>query len=442
MNSETFLRTLRAGLAGLSKQEVEEIVADYEAHFAEARASGRSESEVADALGDPARLARELRAETGLRRFEAHRSLANLGAAMLALAGLAAVDIFFLLPLLLVVVCIAVGLGIGLLALGVAGVHVIFNAVFAAHGASIPGVLVRMLVGFGLIACLAFGGSMLWLGLGTCMRLLGRYVRLHYRLLEPDRDKVRDPGNDVVAQAWSPSGKLAVASAVALIVALVLLGLGSSLGGLHRIGGAASLRNLGWRCGPSTPVNASPTSVTFPFESGDRLDIDLPASVSYQPGPKAEATVRGDSSVIGHVHIVNGRLGLDGDIDCAPATQLTVELTGPSITRWGANGSSDLALSGIDQQTLELRIRGSGHVVANGSVQRLVLNVAGSGAAQLQGLSARAAEIVVHGSGEVQVAAQDSADIAIAGSGRVRLHGHPATLHSKVSGSGRIESVL
>ena len=82
MNSEAFLRTLRAGLAGLSKQEIEEIIADYEAHFAEARASGRSEAEVVDALGDPARLARELRAETGLRRFESHRSFANLITAM------------------------------------------------------------------------------------------------------------------------------------------------------------------------------------------------------------------------------------------------------------------------------------------------------------------------------------------------------------------------
>jgi uncharacterized membrane protein len=47
VNSEAFLRTLRAGLAGLSKQEADEIIAGYEAHFAEARASGRSEAEVA-----------------------------------------------------------------------------------------------------------------------------------------------------------------------------------------------------------------------------------------------------------------------------------------------------------------------------------------------------------------------------------------------------------
>jgi hypothetical protein len=43
-------------------------------------------------------------------------------------------------------------------------------------------------------------------------------------------------------------------------------------------------------------------------------------------------------------------------------------------------------------------------------------------------------------SGEVQVAAQDNANIVVAGSGVVKLHGHPMTLRSVISGSGRIEN--
>jgi uncharacterized membrane protein len=187
VNSEAFLRSLRAGLAGLPPLEIEEILADYAAHFAEARASGRSEVDVVDSLGDPARLARELRAETGLRRFEAHHSLGNLAQAMLALAGVAAVDILFLMPLLLVVVAVALGIAIGLAALGMVGAHMIFTAVFFAHGPSI-GVVARMLVGIGLLACLIGGGALLLLGLGAGVRMLGHYARLHYRLLQPGRD--------------------------------------------------------------------------------------------------------------------------------------------------------------------------------------------------------------------------------------------------------------
>jgi uncharacterized membrane protein len=186
VNSEAFLHALRAGLAGQKPGDVEEIIADYAAHFAEARASGRAEAEVVAALGDPARLARELRAETGLRRFETHRSLGNLIAAMLALAGLAAVDIFFLGPLLLAAGAVVLGLAIALVALGIVGAHMVFGVLFFAHGGHIVGAAARLLVGIGLIACLVGGGSLLLLGLGAGVGVLGRYVRLHYRLLEPD----------------------------------------------------------------------------------------------------------------------------------------------------------------------------------------------------------------------------------------------------------------
>ncbi|HTZ78986.1 MAG TPA: DUF1700 domain-containing protein, partial [Stellaceae bacterium] len=93
MNREMFLRLLRQGLDGLPPGEIDEILADYAAYFDEARASGRSEENVSAALGDPRRLARELRAESGLRRWESHRSFGNFVAALLALAGLAAVDL-------------------------------------------------------------------------------------------------------------------------------------------------------------------------------------------------------------------------------------------------------------------------------------------------------------------------------------------------------------
>ena len=458
MNRETFLRALRAGLAGLSRQEVDEIVADYETHFDEASASGRSEAEVAQALGDPARLARELRAETGLRRFEAHRSVANLTTALFALAGLAAVDIFFLLPLLLVIAVVAIGIGAGLVALGAAGVHVIFGAVFSGHGGSIPGALIRMVVGFGLIACLVFGGSLLLLGLGSGVRLLGRYVRLHYRLLEPARNEAREPGNEVPAQKSNPAGKRALAAVIGLITAVGLLAFSASRIGSNGVEGASWSRNTQWGCGSTwlqraraghrtaestdgpKPDGTAPAIVTFPFAPSDRLDIDLSAAVSYRPGTKAQATVSGDPDAISHVRIANGRLGFDDEIGCIQAAHLTVQLTGPSITRWGVNGSGDLALSDIDQPRLELRIRGSGHIVAKGAVQAVALNVAGSGTAHLQELSARSAEIVVHGSGDARVAAQDSADVTIAGSGAVKLYGHPTTLRSTVSGSGRIEN--
>ena len=74
MNRQAFIDRLRLGLSGLPAQAVNEAVADYETHFAEGAAAGRTEDEVAAALGDPARLARELRAEIGLKKWEETRN--------------------------------------------------------------------------------------------------------------------------------------------------------------------------------------------------------------------------------------------------------------------------------------------------------------------------------------------------------------------------------
>ena len=63
-----FPETLRRRLAGLPPAEIDDLVADYATHFADGMAAGRSEAEIAEALGDPMRLARELRAEAGFRR--------------------------------------------------------------------------------------------------------------------------------------------------------------------------------------------------------------------------------------------------------------------------------------------------------------------------------------------------------------------------------------
>ncbi|GAA3106664.1 DUF1700 domain-containing protein [Rhizobium viscosum] len=181
MTRDAFLQKLRHGLAGLPPQEIEEIIGDYTAHFAESAAAGRSEEEVAAALGDPARTARELRAEVGLRRFEAHWSLTNLLAAAMALAGLAIVDILFLLPLLLVAIFIAAGLAIGLAVTGAVGMKIIF-ATMLQLGGPVTDVIARLCIGAGLVSCLIGGGALLLLGLGAGIRVLGHYARLHFRL--------------------------------------------------------------------------------------------------------------------------------------------------------------------------------------------------------------------------------------------------------------------
>ena len=180
MTRAQFLAGLRQNLRGLSADEVTDIVADYEEHFSDAAAAGRGEEDVAAALGDPKRLAGELSAETGLRRWEARRNPRTFLRAGVGVFGLQAFNILILLPVI----------GILLFCAGVAAyvLYVVAGTGFHMMAEVMSGsgnVLVPALAGFGLICGVVGVGSLLALLLDSGLRLLARYARLNYRLLKP-----------------------------------------------------------------------------------------------------------------------------------------------------------------------------------------------------------------------------------------------------------------
>jgi uncharacterized membrane protein len=186
MNRIAFLCILNDGLDGLPASEIDDILADYDAYFDEAQASGRSEEQVAAALGDPRRLARELRTEAGLRRWENHRSLGNSASVLLALGGLAAVDILFLLPLMFVAMLVMFVMGLVIFVLGIIGIGLLLSLFKIGHFASIAAMVLRALAGVGLIGASMGCVALLLFALNGAVKMLGNYARLHYRLLKPE----------------------------------------------------------------------------------------------------------------------------------------------------------------------------------------------------------------------------------------------------------------
>ncbi len=194
MNRAMFLAELRMGMSGLPAQEIEETVADYDTHFSEGLAAGRSEAAIAQALGDPARLAKELRAEAGFRRWETERSAGNLVGAIIALLGLATLDLFFLLPILCAVAAILLAMFVAAVALAFAGGAVWLVAIFPGMmtvGATgmLASAAALWLAGLGLIAAAVGLGALTWLLLDIVVRGLVHYARLHFRLIDSAQHK-------------------------------------------------------------------------------------------------------------------------------------------------------------------------------------------------------------------------------------------------------------
>ena len=182
MKRAEFMAQLRAGLSGLHSADVDEILGDYETHFADGAAHGRSEDEVSAALGDPARLAREMRAEVGFRRWENERSPGNLVGVLLALLGLATLDLIFLFPVLIAMVVLFFGLGCGCIGIIIGGTALLVSTLIGNYHDMTP--LMQGCLGLGLLSGGIGGGALLLLIINWVARTLIRYARLHFRLFD------------------------------------------------------------------------------------------------------------------------------------------------------------------------------------------------------------------------------------------------------------------
>jgi uncharacterized membrane protein len=182
MTRAEFLDTLHRRLGGLPPAEIDELLGDYATHFADGMAAGRSEAEIAEALGDPMRLARELRAEAGFRRWEQARTPGNFFGALIGFLALIAVDFVFLLPLLGGLALFTFIAGLLMLGLCVAGLLLVLKLFSFDHGLSLH-YLSRIFGGIGLLGLGVGGSALLLMMIDYVVRLLGRFARLHYELL-------------------------------------------------------------------------------------------------------------------------------------------------------------------------------------------------------------------------------------------------------------------
>ncbi len=185
MTRAEFMGRLRRGLVGMPAAAADEIAADYEIHFEDGAAAGRSEAEVAAALGDPDRLARELRAEAGAQRWHQEQNPSAAAGAIFGLIGLGAIDILILLPIVFPVFGAVLAVLVSGVAIFLAGGAVLVAGPFlGAPG----GVLAAILMGVGLMGLGLFMGGLMavltkWLIDATIW-----YARLHYRVLKPALD--------------------------------------------------------------------------------------------------------------------------------------------------------------------------------------------------------------------------------------------------------------
>lgn len=128
MTKEKWIEDLKNGLKGLSKEEIDEIIADYNEYFYDAMESGRSEEEIAQALGEPKKLAKQFKADSRIKKAQADMSPKNVLKAIFAIVTLSVFNIVVMIGPIMGVLGLIFGAavtGIGILGGGILGFFLI-----------------------------------------------------------------------------------------------------------------------------------------------------------------------------------------------------------------------------------------------------------------------------------------------------------------------------
>jgi hypothetical protein len=163
----------------------------------------------------------------------------------------------------------------------------------------------------------------------------------------------------------------------------------------------------------------------------------MPGTIRYRRGAGERVSVRARSWVLDHVQVENGRI----EFDCRNIGNVgAVEITLPGIPfrSFAFTGAGKMYLDDVQQDELKIATSGATSVEANGQAGSADISIAGIGKIDMGRLTTRRLDVSIAGSGDVEVAPQDSADISIAGTGRVRLLTEPKELSTHIAGAGRV----
>jgi uncharacterized membrane protein len=162
MNKNDFMRQLADGLKKLPKDEVSDILSDFEEYFSCASKEGREEHELCERLGDPKKLAKEYTAQRFIENANEKRSAKTMTKAFFGAAGLGILNFLYVMFVVVVGYIVIASFYIAVCCIGLSGLAVVVCSIAFQGAAGIIAAWFGIFTGLALTALsvLAFIGLM------------------------------------------------------------------------------------------------------------------------------------------------------------------------------------------------------------------------------------------------------------------------------------------
>lgn len=184
------------------------------------------------------------------------------------------------------------------------------------------------------------------------------------------------------------------------------------------------------------------TDTRFPGEfTGINTSGSNSIHISY--GTEFKVELKGSNNLIPYfkTDVINNTLYLGYERASIQHDDIEAYVTLPLLKKVTISGTGKINLQGAFPNANELKvsISGSGSVTAQDvfESEEVLVNISGSGKADLEKISSQEAEVDISGSGDARLKVQDKLKARISGSGKVYYTGNPE-VDADVSGSGKV----
>lgn len=172
------------------------------------------------------------------------------------------------------------------------------------------------------------------------------------------------------------------------------------------------------------------------------LSVSGSIEVRVVVGGKQSVELRGDDNVLPVIEtrVTKDRLVVHSTDSYSSKVPLELRITVPALEALSASGACRGSVKGITGKTFALDASGASSFDLAGTVDRLRVDVSGSGTVRARGLVAASARASVSGAGDVELTATSQLDASVSGAGSIDYWGNPGSVQRSVSGAGSIDA--
>lgn len=191
-------------------------------------------------------------------------------------------------------------------------------------------------------------------------------------------------------------------------------------------------------------VTGSGKSVTVKREIATFTSVEIRTSgkLEITLGKAAPLEITADDNIAPLIktEVTGGKLLITSDKSFTTKSDLKFTVGAAELKSLLVLGSANANITGVSGDALAIEISGSGDAKLQGKIERLTVNIKGSGDVEALKLTARNATVSIAGSGDIEVNATESLTASIMGSGDVKYAGSPKVTKN-VTGTGEVKQV-